>query len=118
MTDSQATITIPFPFPPEDHSCTTLEKCYAFWDLPSTVEWFKHRGYTLYKRKETEFDDEFEPNMYPVLECPRSGEIDYPFPYYDPGRVNNDKLSGEIFNVNLLVVGAYMTNPFVSDRES
>ncbi|KAF7763570.1 hypothetical protein Agabi119p4_8107 [Agaricus bisporus var. burnettii] len=92
------TIPIPFPFPPEDSSYTTLEKCYAFWDLSSTAEWFEQRGYTLYKRKIPKFEDELEPNMYPVLECKAADKMTYPFPHYDPGRNSIGKLHGRNYN--------------------
>ncbi|EKM77350.1 hypothetical protein AGABI1DRAFT_130437 [Agaricus bisporus var. burnettii JB137-S8] len=92
------TIPIPFPFPPEDSSYTTLEKCYAFWDLSSTAEWFEQRGYTLYKRKIPKFEDELEPNMYPVLECKAADKMNYPFPHYDTGRNSIGKLHGRNYN--------------------
>ncbi|XP_006463400.1 hypothetical protein AGABI2DRAFT_120221 [Agaricus bisporus var. bisporus H97] len=98
MTDLQATIAIPFPFPPEDKSYTTLIKCHAFWDLPSSVEWFKQRGYTLYKRDDPEYEGELEANTYPVLECATSGEMDYPFPNYDTGKNTVGKLHGRNTN--------------------
>ncbi|KAF7764016.1 hypothetical protein Agabi119p4_8553 [Agaricus bisporus var. burnettii] len=93
-----ATIAIPFPFPPEDNSYTTFKECYAFWDLSSTVEWFEQRGYTLYKRKIPKFEDELEPNMYPVLECAVSGKMEYPFSHYDPGWKSTGKLHGQIYS--------------------
>ncbi|KDR82381.1 hypothetical protein GALMADRAFT_151521 [Galerina marginata CBS 339.88] len=54
----------------------------AFWDSPITVQWFKERGYTLYKRFYLE-GEPVDSQSVPALPFEEFGDGMYPFAYYD-----------------------------------
>ncbi|EKM77482.1 hypothetical protein AGABI1DRAFT_108013 [Agaricus bisporus var. burnettii JB137-S8] len=80
------TIPIPFPFPLLDNDDADLNERIAFWDSPSTINWFRQRGYTLYVRNE--FADQPWYSE-PALGCKHPSEMQYPYPYY--GSEENSK---------------------------
>ncbi|XP_006462230.1 hypothetical protein AGABI2DRAFT_119089 [Agaricus bisporus var. bisporus H97] len=75
------TIPIPFPFPLQDNDEADLYERAAFWDLPSTLEWFRLRGYTLYEHNDPAQDQPWYSE--PTLQCPLSCDMQYPYPYYE-----------------------------------
>ncbi|KAF7760601.1 hypothetical protein Agabi119p4_11277 [Agaricus bisporus var. burnettii] len=93
------TIPISFPFPLQDNDNADLNERIAFWDSPSTLEWFRQRGYTLYVRNELAEGQPWYSE--PALACEHLREMHYPYPYY--GSEENSKtplraldLSGKI----------------------
>ncbi|KAH9480223.1 hypothetical protein JR316_0006821 [Psilocybe cubensis] len=55
----------------------------AFWDAPSTVQWFRDQGYILYQRGEPEVDDLPSPYTFPPHSPTQASIADYPYPHYD-----------------------------------
>lgn len=83
----QNTIPISFPFPLQDNDNADLNERIAFWDSPSTLEWFRQRGYTLYVRNELAEGQPWYSE--PALACEHLREMHYPYPYY--GSEENSK---------------------------
>ncbi|XP_006455018.1 hypothetical protein AGABI2DRAFT_120971 [Agaricus bisporus var. bisporus H97] len=81
------TIPISFPFPLQDNDNADLNERIAFWDSPSTLEWFRQRGYTLYVRNELAEGQPWYSE--PALACEHLREMHYPYPYY--GSEENSK---------------------------
>jgi hypothetical protein len=80
---SQATIPIPFPFPLQDNDEADIFERTAFWDSPSTREWFRQRGYALYAHHDIDRDMLCTGISEPTLNCKHSCEMRYPYPYYE-----------------------------------
>jgi hypothetical protein len=55
-----------------------MNECIAFWDSPSTLEWFGQRGYALYA-----YNDPTGSYTEPSMTCEPSSEMQYPYPYYE-----------------------------------
>ncbi|PPQ82692.1 hypothetical protein CVT25_009422 [Psilocybe cyanescens] len=54
----------------------------AFWDSPTTAQWFKDRGYILYRRLEDEnYDIGFD--SVPSIAPTAWGQAEYPYAHYD-----------------------------------
>ncbi|KAF7760335.1 hypothetical protein Agabi119p4_11011 [Agaricus bisporus var. burnettii] len=73
------TIPIPFPFPLQNNDDADLNERIAFWDSPTTLEWFRRRGYTLYVRNELTDQPWYSE---PLLGCEHSSEMQHPYPHY------------------------------------
>ncbi|KAF7760600.1 hypothetical protein Agabi119p4_11276 [Agaricus bisporus var. burnettii] len=74
------TIPIPFPFPLQNNDDADIYERIAFWNSPSTLEWFNGRGYTLYVRNELAEDQPWYSE--PTLGCEHTREMKYPFSHY------------------------------------
>ena len=59
-----------------------LEARRTFWHSQETVQWFKQRGYTLYKRLLEDYG-EFSSRLIPALPSEEYREADYPYAYHD-----------------------------------
>lgn len=55
----------------------------AFWDAPSTVQWFRERGYTLYKRQPYEVEDQVSFATFPSVTPEEGSPAEYPYAHYD-----------------------------------
>ncbi|XP_006462233.1 hypothetical protein AGABI2DRAFT_119092 [Agaricus bisporus var. bisporus H97] len=76
-----SSIPITFPFPLQNNDDADLYERVAFWDSPSTLEWFRQRGYTLYEHNDLARDQPWYSE--PTLSCPLSCEMHYPYPHYE-----------------------------------
>ncbi|KAF7760598.1 hypothetical protein Agabi119p4_11274 [Agaricus bisporus var. burnettii] len=76
----ETTIPIPFPFPLQDNENADIDERVAFWDSPSTVEWFRDRGYALYVHNDLARDQPWYSE--PTLACEHSCEMQYPYSHY------------------------------------
>ncbi|PPQ88398.1 hypothetical protein CVT25_011277 [Psilocybe cyanescens] len=55
----------------------------AFWDAPSTVQWFRERGYTLYERQPYEVEDQVSFATFPSVTPEEGSPAEYPYAHYD-----------------------------------
>ncbi|KAF7760597.1 hypothetical protein Agabi119p4_11273 [Agaricus bisporus var. burnettii] len=99
------TIPIPFPFPLLDNDDADLNERIAFWDSPSTINWFRQRGYTLYVRNE--FADQPWYSE-PALGCKHPSEMQYPYPHY--GSEVNSKTPLRALDLSASSSGLIVTN--------
>ncbi|KAH9480222.1 hypothetical protein JR316_0006820 [Psilocybe cubensis] len=55
----------------------------AFWDAPSTVQWFRDHGYILYQRGPPQIADEPSELTFPSNSSTEASAADYPYAHYD-----------------------------------
>ncbi|PPQ94616.1 hypothetical protein CVT25_011430 [Psilocybe cyanescens] len=55
----------------------------TFWDAPSTVQWFRDRGYTLYQHEQYELYDEVLLSTLPSVAHEEGSPAEYPYAHYD-----------------------------------
>ncbi|XP_006457401.1 hypothetical protein AGABI2DRAFT_123271 [Agaricus bisporus var. bisporus H97] len=84
------TIPIPFPFPLQNNDDADIYERIAFWDSPSTLEWFRQRGYRLYVHNELAQDQPWYSE--PTLGCEHSYEMQYPYSHYSSEGNSNTPL--------------------------
>ncbi|PPQ86327.1 LOW QUALITY PROTEIN: hypothetical protein CVT25_005628 [Psilocybe cyanescens] len=56
---------------------------FNFWDAPSTVQWFRDRGYTLYQREPYEVYNEVSLATFPSNPPEEGSSAEYPYAHYD-----------------------------------
>ncbi|XP_006455020.1 hypothetical protein AGABI2DRAFT_180241 [Agaricus bisporus var. bisporus H97] len=78
--DMETTIPIPFTFPLQDNENADIDERVAFWDSPSTMEWFRERGYALYVHNDLAREQPWYSE--PTLACEHSCEMQYPYSHY------------------------------------
>ncbi|PPQ74159.1 hypothetical protein CVT25_012752, partial [Psilocybe cyanescens] len=55
----------------------------AFWDAPSTVQWFHDHGYTLYQRQLYDVYDEVSFSTFPSVAHEEGSTAEHPYAHYD-----------------------------------